>query len=119
MREIKFRCWRGTHYKDAPFTLEAIACNVDDIGDNLTYDKTLVWEQFTGLKDKAGKEIFEGDIIQDNGGNPEHISYMSKVIFHKGRFCGDMRPFGEGPFINISEHTEVIGNIHSTPELLK
>ena len=71
--------------------------------------------QFTGMKDKNGKEIYEGDIyISDKGG----INEVSWVIGDGCNFSGfDFAPFHhiEGVISDI----EVIGNIHDNPELLK
>lgn len=73
--------------------------------------------QFTGLLDKNGKEIFEGDIVRDSEGR---ISYVKWLIQRCGfvlvyeRFDKDIT----GSYGKI-EHLEVIGNIHDNPELIK
>ena len=69
--------------------------------------------QYTGLTDKNGKKIFEGDIIFD----PE-IKENYIVEFDKGGFCaGDM--FLQA-YISFDEFScEVIGNIYDNPELLE
>lgn len=60
--------------------------------------------QFTGLKDRHGKKIFEGDIMR-NAGNV--------VEFCNGSFCVN----GDSP-LSLWTNTEIIGNIHDNPELL-
>ena len=69
--------------------------------------------QYTGLTDKNGKKIFEGDIIFDPETKENYI-----VEFDEGGFCaGDM--FLQA-YISFDEFdSEVIGNIHDNPELLK
>lgn len=66
--------------------------------------------QYTGLTDKNGTKIFEGDIVKNE------IGIKTTVEFYNGRYY---------PFIAFPEHRcwecdecEVIGNIHENPELL-
>ena len=71
--------------------------------------------QYTGLKDKNGKEICEGDILLDESGTYAVVGYSM------GAFYVD---FGEGFDLQyftecIHEICEVVGNIHDDPELLK
>ena len=73
--------------------------------------------QYTGLKDKNGTRIFEGDIIKSRA-----AWYV--VEFENGGY--GLSPFGKGKLIPIMGHwnfngneVEVIGNIHDNPELLK
>lgn len=78
--------------------------------------------RFTGLKDKNGKEIYEGDVVDTH---PFHkISHpknrYQKVIFSGGCFQAEHNNFGwEGEEIVSLEECEVIGNIYENPELIK
>lgn len=70
--------------------------------------------QFTGLKDKYGNEIYEGDIC-------ESIGYRFKVGFKNGAFSAEYSEKSEDCFYlgNADESRfEIIGNIYENPELL-
>lgn len=67
--------------------------------------------QFTGLTDKNGKKIFEGDIIEHNGNR-----YSINYLLHYARFLA-VKPNG-APCVFAYQCGEVIGNIYDNPELL-
>lgn len=71
--------------------------------------------QYTGLTDKNGKKIFEGDIVtMPKYGGGRH---KSVVYFRKGKFAVDGSNYG---FKDICpKNMEVIGNIYDNPELLE
>nr|DAI65561.1 MAG TPA: YopX protein [Caudoviricetes sp.] len=74
--------------------------------------------QFTGLHDKNGKEIYEGDIVKYRDSRGQHIE---KVIFDKGCFYAGMH-WGSStrvaPKLINTRISEVIVNIYDNPELL-
>ena len=77
--------------------------------------------QYTGLKDKNGKRIFEGDICR-NTRTGEIVSVkwhgtMAGYVWNKRRADGFLFDFGE--LFRACDKYEVIGNIHDNPELLK
>ena len=134
MREIKFRAWHIIDKKYIYFDFtniygyEGEVCGVvlPNNENLLNYNsgfginginKDLLIEQFTGLHDKNGKDIYEGDICSVDGG--ENIY---EIIFYMGGFMGAVLPrkiriyhIGDSLFNNI----EIIGDIHQNPELTK
>jgi uncharacterized phage protein (TIGR01671 family) len=137
MREIKFRAWNDTCMLSWGWIRDmgmigAVLLNVDG------YYKVM---QFTGLKEKNGKEIYEGDIviiedtykevILDDGSGPvEPANHLAPVIFNHASFGVDILESGDDfkksfyDFTSVLDETgqdsfEVIGNIYENPELLK
>lgn len=124
MREIKFRgkCldngeWVVGSYIEAENIDRSIAHQIIPYKAGLVVrevDPATVG-QYTGLKDKNGREIYEGDILQDE------IGFKGKISYSMGTFYGD---FGEGfelQYFSEGLHEACIlaGNIHDDPELLK
>ena len=80
----------------------------------LEIDENYVVEQFTGLKDKNGEEIYEGDIVSVRNKNRKNEYDIGVVEFGKAAFrC----PFLLGKY--HSGQVEVIGNVHENPDLLE
>lgn len=86
----------------------------------------IILMQSTGLKDKNGKEIFEGDIVTD-GEFARIVQYHQTLGFYmfdeegNERFFSDsatLEDFGEDAKI-VSEILEIIGNVYENPELLE
>lgn len=76
--------------------------------------------QYTGLHDKNGQEIYEGDIISDGYEKclvvwvKKYAGFMLKLLEEKN----DFREWSN-PFIDLGKEDEVIGNIYENPELLE
>lgn len=127
MREILFR---GKRYDDKNFILSDSIMQTSYGCVNLWHEGKWIEViprtvgQYTGLKDKNGTKIFEGDIVQTNkfflsvGLNAKYvIEYDVKIAC----FIGTMQKSYVKHFTtfqNDSDQFEVIGNIHDSPELL-
>ena len=115
MREILFR---GKRLDNSEWVLGDLHHRGREVVITSFYTKTYATVdpatvgQFTGLADKAGKRIFEGDIVSF-GANVYVVKYIEKY----SRFAGTMPGivFSGFPLAN----SIVIGNIHDKPELLE
>lgn len=136
MREILFR---GKTYNDK--WVQGLLVQMDD---HLTqirklgsdgigyYDYSIVPStvgQYTGLTDKNGKKIFEGDILKIihkyqspfDDDTKEYTDITTDVVFFDDE--GLCFSYGKSPFLcvadNVTAEYEVVGNIHDNPELLE
>lgn len=137
-RIIKFRVWdskenkmlsavdifnpnNGIWYEDNPDG----SLHINKIINSLGYREELVMMQFTGLLDKNGKEIYEGDILNNKG---ENYSEFWKVYFNQDKMawyigCDNGDEFYDDFLfefsVNNKSYLYVCGNIFENADLLK
>lgn len=133
-REIKFRAWdtetkRWAFYSSLVITLDGSICykpRHSPVEDHNPQNNHIALMQYTGLKDKHGVEIYEGDLLQHrHHKQPATIEWMTdgwkiKVNTPKGPrwhecYEGQEDDYGNGRL----GWYEVIGNIYENPDLLK
>jgi len=123
MRVIKFRAWDKKQEKMVPLAEPRYHNGVGGIlmYAQFPFKEVSGWDkngeeyilmQFTGLKDKNGKEIYEGDIMNDKG-----IKFEVYWNQHNGNWS--RKNISELLAGETMKNSEIIGNIHENPELLK
>ena len=123
MREIKFRAWdnrnkkmrsgRDYYLKPQPMPGESSACLY--WLPEICFPEDLEIMQYTGLKDKNGVEIYEGDIVQHENGQ---ISLVEWSDGDWGWLMKSIKNWNPKTSFN-STKDEVIGNIYENKDLLK
>lgn len=118
MREIKFRAWDRYEKRiidaDSWFFNDSLEPFVDSVA--MARNKYDIM-QYTGLVDKAGTSICEGDIVKWRYMNNDLIN---EVLFQSGCFVvGRMHPVTLRDLMKADRQVEVIGNIYQNGDLLK
>src|SRR5438093_279573 len=118
-REIKFRAWNNTK-KQMIESYTHVGKQGKFYSVFTLLDDKYIPMQYTGLKDKLGKEIYEGDILSCKSKNGfEHRSTLRVGWSEDDKYgwCWDSGAIVTGVDF-IDERYEVIGNIYENPELL-
>ena len=121
-REIKFRAWdkkqKKMFYGVSTGTIKVWDENAPLLSHEFGYSKDCIFEQYTGLKDKNSKEIYEGDIVYDIYTGDE----VFIVGWDKDKASFMLADTADYPMAYFDEYEldkdlEVIGNIHENKEL--
>lgn len=125
MREIKFRAWSKSEKRMYPvyqltWALGDLYAQVDSEKDLWMRSSVMNLMQYTGLKDKNGVEIYEGDLVtwtiypddEPKRRKPVEVQFRHGVYFTDTTtpILGNIRP---------DQELEICGNIYENPELLK
>lgn len=131
MREIKFRAWDKENNKWANMNLDVwgewqgagmvqiYKEGEPDIFEHVSDDR-YIWQQYTGLKDKNKKPIFEGDIVKydiHGWGISQHQKGIGRIVYCGSQFRMNIGG-NELDCWRSVEDFEVIGNVWENPELL-
>lgn len=131
-RIIKLRAWNLLTKEWSK--LETLELHQEPVLELSDIENVVIWSQFTGLLDKNGKEIFEGDLLQKTDGDDydrhtsyevfyhgndsadNHIGFQMNRIHFYGTYGGGTIRYALLP--KYVSKMEVIGNIFENPELL-
>lgn len=119
MREFKFRAWnpktnKMMFKKDGTLFFDSEGAFPDKVIDVTHGHHKWEWMQYTGVKDKNGKEVFEGDVVKNNDELCD-IYYSFEGAWKMG--LNGQRKSNDHVFLQEEKHSEVIGNIYENPEL--
>ncbi len=114
-REIKFRAWEKNLKEMIPVHDVDFERKIINTSSAWRFLNEVALMQYTGLKDKNGKEIYEGDVIKSIRGYKAVVEWVDD-----GRFLGfTIERERKIMYVGQEPAVEVIGNIYESPELLE
>ncbi len=126
-REIKFRAKNKTTNEWYYFTLK----QVFELGEIEKWEWFKDWGQYTGIKDKNNKEIYEGDVVKWKYKEESNGEEIGEVQFRSGVFwvevikkssrgqLHELYTIQNKNYQVVEEEAEVIGNVYENQKLLK
>jgi len=129
VREIKFKFWdtknKTMHKNGCPYLAIDSSGNVSEL---IHHEAFLEWAgtvhtehviplQYTGIKDKNGKEIYEGDVVLYD----DYVGLTGVVYYDEAETSYIIKPMQNGDYevLGLTCHVRVLGNIFENPELLE
>ena len=121
MREFKFRGWNNKiQFMSKPFRFGQVLNFNDQIIKSLSKDEIVM--QFTGLKDKNGVDIYDGDYLSNNYNAKGVVSFVNGMFVVKFTYEETLlTKDGETAYFRlctVNLITDIIGNIYENPKLL-
>ncbi len=128
MREIKFRIWDKKDKKflcddfandKLGYTLESLRFFYKIEDESVKIDDRYVFQQFTGLKDQNGREIYEGDILKDENALLYEVFWLDTTASFELAEKQEPPDDYNSPTFHFRSmaRLEVVGNIFGSPEL--
>jgi uncharacterized phage protein (TIGR01671 family) len=123
MREIKFRAWDKIEDK---MRTDILSIDIGFEVSNCVYFinsghrrvNDLILMQYTGIKDREGVEIYEGDIVKSDNGHNGVVKYFDNLTWdgggrHPGFYCTEWLQYGDLSHYLDFENCKVVGNIYT------